>query len=54
MLPMQKITFLRDCQRHFLTKDFRYDPPETVLRMSVIKILFPGLRGGNRSKDQDS
>ncbi len=49
----QKCLFLRDGDRAVIRKQQSEQLPEAVLRVSVIKLLFPGFDGRKASEDQD-
>jgi hypothetical protein len=53
IVAQQKVSFFRDRSRLRLPQHCREHFPETVLRMSVIKLLLPRLDRGHGAQDQD-
>ena len=47
----QKLLLILDAFRKWFLCDGGQDFPETVLRMSIVEMLFPGLDGGKGSKN---
>ena len=54
MMPERKTPLFFHCFRRIFLKKQCKEPPETVLRMAVEELLFPGFYGGQAAEDQDS
>ena len=50
MMREQKLLLILDAFRKWFLCDGGQDFPETVLRMSIVEMLFPGLDGGKGSR----